>query len=82
MAADIAQVIGACTPHRYGFGVGIFLNIYFVECAVAVILNPEHHTAHKLIVFYQFHKTHNMDLFTTADHFITSIIVNVFNKVR
>ena len=48
----------------------------------AVVLYPEYSRTKEVIIFYQFDKPDSMDLFSSADHFIRSMGVNVFDKVR
>src|SRR5687768_2859569 len=82
MPAYITQVIRAATAHGRGFGILELLDIYFIIRGVAVILNPEHSGAKQVIVFYEFNKTNGMNLFSSADHFIRSMGINVLDKVR
>ena len=76
MPANVAEVIGAGTPDGHRFGIGVFLDVNLVEDAVIIVLYPEHHTAHELIVLHHLHVSEALDLFSTPDHFIGAVVVN------
>ena len=82
MPANIPQVIGACTTHGGGPGILEFLNINFVIGGIAVVFYPEHGRTEQVIILYQFDETNSMNFFPSADHFVSSMGVNVLDKVR
>lgn len=82
MAAYITQIIWASATERYKLWIFYFLNIYFVISGVAVIFHPEYCRAKQVFIFRQFHKPDGMDLFSSSYHFISSMGINVLDKVR
>ena len=82
MTANVSEIIRASAAQRSGTPIFKFLNIYFVECGVAVILYPENSSAKQVVILHQLHKPDSMDLFSSADHFVGAMCVNVLDKVR
>jgi hypothetical protein len=80
--ANISQVIGASAPEIHGFGIPVFLHIYFVERAVSIVPNAKDYRPGKFIVFHQFYITDGMNLFTPANYFIRPVGIHIFNQIR
>jgi hypothetical protein len=55
--ADIAEVIRTTATQRHQFGVGIFLDVHFVESVVAIVLYAKNNAAGKLVVLHHFNIT-------------------------
>jgi hypothetical protein len=78
MAADIAEVIRTGTSKGDGLGVLVILYVYLVKCRIVIVTHTEHNGTEKFIVFHQFNKTNRVDLFSSANHFVTSVGIDVF----
>jgi hypothetical protein len=81
VAANFSEVVGTTASKGDQLGICIFLNIHFIECAVAIVLYPEYNTAHEFVVFNQFNKTHSMNFLSSPDHLVGTVIVYVLNDV-
>ena len=82
MAADITQVIRTGTTNRKCFGIFELLNIYFVVSGIAIIFYPESNRIQQFIIINQFNISDRMNLFSPANHFISSIGIYILNKMR
>jgi hypothetical protein len=80
--ADIAQVVRASAAKRHPFGVGVFLDVYFVIRIVRIVFHPKLYVAHEFVVLYELNKSHAVYLFTPSNYFIRSVVVDMFNDMR
>ena len=78
MTADIPKVVWTGAAERNMLRIIYLLNIYFVKSRIAVIFYTKYSGAKKVVVFNQFNKTNRMNFFSTTDHFISSMGINVF----
>lgn len=81
MPANIPNIIGAGTAKDHVFRVGKFLNTHFVKSGVIVVFNPKYNIPGKLIMLYHFYIAKGMDFFSSPDHFIRPVVVNIFYKM-
>ena len=79
--AYIAQIIRAATPQCHRFGIGIFLNVHFIKCAVIVVLHPKNNRTGQFIVFYQFNKSELINFFSSSDNLFGAIIINMLDDM-
>ena len=82
MATDIPEVIRATAAKRQRPRIFIFLDMNFVESGIVIIFHPKGDRAHQFIMFQEFHVTDGVDLLTSADYLIGSVIVYKFQQVR
>jgi len=82
MPANIPEIIWATAAKREPFRILEFLDINFIKCRVDIIFNPEDCRSEKVVVFNQFTKANGMNFFATTDHFVSSMGVHIFDKVR
>lgn len=78
MSAYIAKVIGAGAPYKQRSWVFIFLDVYFVEGGVVVVLHSESDGAHQVIVFEEFNIANGMYLFASSYDFVSAVVVDEF----
>ena len=81
MPANIPEIIRAATTKGSGPGILEFLDIYFIIRRVAIILYTEHGRAEQVIIFHKLNKADSVDLLPSADHFIRSMGIYVFDQV-
>jgi hypothetical protein len=82
MTADLPEIIRATAPKGKRLGFLELLNINFIESGITVVFHPEYCGTKQVIIFYQFYKADSMDLFSTPDYFISSMGINILDKVR
>jgi hypothetical protein len=78
MSADIAKVVRTRAAQCHGTRIPVFLYMHLVESAVIVVFDPKTYSTEKIVVFNEFNVSYRMNLFSTTDDFVRSVVVNEF----
>jgi hypothetical protein len=81
MSADIANIVRTGTPDGKSFGIIVFLDLNFIKGVITIIPHSEVYGMHQLVMVNQFHKSLRIYFLAPADHFVSSRIIYVFNKI-
>jgi hypothetical protein len=78
VSADVTEVVRTGASDEQGTRILIFLDVYFVESGIVVVLHTESNGTHQVIMFEEFHIPDGMYFFSSSYDFVRAVVVDEF----